>query len=250
MRGLGGRAFVVTGAASGIGYAICRRLVEEGARVAMIDRDEERLAAAGRALGEGGALPLAADVADPAAMEAAIARAGERFGDLSGVVTSAAIFIAEDRLPIATVPVETFARTLAVNLTGTFLAVQLVLPHLVRTRGAVVTIASTAGLRGHGFGSGYTASKGGVIALTRLVAFQYGAQGVRANCLCPGPVDTPMSGGAYRQPEWVARLKRTVPIGRAAEPDEIAATACFLLSGDAVYVSGQIVAVDGGAGVM
>jgi len=249
MRGLGGRAFVITGAASGIGHAICRRLVEEGARVAMIDRDEERLAAAGRDLGAP-VLPLAADVADPAAIAAAITHAGERFGDLSGVVTSAGIFIAEDRLPLATVPVETFSRTLAVNLIGTFMAVQLVLPHLVRTRGAVVTIASTAGLRGHGFGSGYTASKGGVIALTRLVAFQYGAQGVRANCLCPGPVDTPMSGGAYRQPEWVARLKRTVPIGRAAEPDEIAATACFLLSDDAVYVTGQFIAIDGVASVM
>lgn len=248
MQGLRGRVIVVTGAASGIGEATARRVVEEGGLVAMIDRDANRLAAVARGLGAA-ALPLPADVADEAAMEAAVGAAA-RLGELGGVVTSAGIFAAPDRQPLASVPLDTFTHTLSVNLVGTFLAVKLVLPHLLRTRGAVVTIASTAGLRGHGFGSGYTASKGGVIALTRLVALQYGPEGVRANCICPGPVDTPMSGGAYRQPEWVARLKRMVPLGRAAAAAEIASTACFLLSDDATYVSGQVIAVDGGAGVM
>jgi meso-butanediol dehydrogenase/(S,S)-butanediol dehydrogenase/diacetyl reductase len=249
MRGLRGRAIVVTGAASGIGQAVSERLAEEGARVALLDRDEMRLGALAATLGDA-ALPLAVDVADAQAMERAVVRAADRFGDLGGVVTSAGIFAAPDRQPLAAVPLETFQHTLQVNLVGTFLALKLVTPHLQRTRGAAVTIASTAGLRGHGFGSGYTASKGGVIALTRLLAFQYGGDGVRANCICPGPVDTPMSGGAYRQPEWAVRLKRTVPIGRAATAAEIASTVCFLLSDDAIYVSGQVIAIDGGASVM
>ena len=110
-------------------------------------------------------------------------------------------------------------------------------------------IASTAALRGHGFGSGYTASKGGVVALTRLLAEQYSAQGVRTNCICPGATDTPMTGGVYRQPERVERMRRVIPLGRVADPVEIGAVACFLLSDDASYLNGQVIAVDGGATV-
>jgi NAD(P)-dependent dehydrogenase (short-subunit alcohol dehydrogenase family) len=145
------------------------------------------------------------------------------------------------------VSVGTFDRTLAVNLRGTFVALKHALKHLARDGGAVVTIASTAGLRGHGFGSGYTASKGGVIALTRLVAHQYGDRRVRANCVCPGATDTPMTGGVFRLPDRVAALERSVPLRRCAEPHEIGDVACFLLSEDASYLNGQVIAVDGGA---
>ena len=166
MTGLAGRVVLVTGAASGIGRATCERLVAEGAKVALVDRD--------RAL----------------------------------------------------------------------------LDEVARGLGAVVTIASTAALRGHGFGSGYTASKGGVVALTRLVAFQYGDRKVRANCICPGATDTPMTGGVYRQPERARAVARAVPLRRVAQPHEIGDLACYLLSDDASYVNGQVIAADGGAGVM
>jgi NAD(P)-dependent dehydrogenase (short-subunit alcohol dehydrogenase family) len=112
-----------------------------------------------------------------------------------------------------------------------------------------VTIASTAAIRGHGFGSGYTASKGGVAAFTRLVAVQGGPQGVRANCICPGGVDTPMSAGTWSSDEARARLKRTVPLGRVAQAEDIAEVAGFLLTDAARHVTGQVFAVDGGATV-
>jgi len=120
------------------------------------------------------------------------------------------------------------------------------LPHLVRKQGgSIVTIASTAALRGHGFGSGYTASKGGVDALTRLVATQYGRQGVRANCICPGGIDTPMTAGRFLTPDAEQNFRKRVPIGRVGQPEEIASVAAFLLSDEAAYLSGQTIAVDG-----
>jgi NAD(P)-dependent dehydrogenase (short-subunit alcohol dehydrogenase family) len=249
MTGLAGRPILVTGAASGIGEATCERLAAEGARIALVDRDAERLeAVAARLAGRGArALALPADVSHEAEVRAAVEGAVATLGGLRGVVTSAGIFRPGDMQRFADVDLETFERTLAVNLTGTFLVVKHALPHLVREGGAIVTIASTAGLRGHGYGAGYTASKGGVIALTRLLAFQYGEARVRANCICPGATDTPMTGGVWRLPERVAQLKKTVPLGRAAEPREIGDVACFLLSDDASYLNGQVVAVDGGS---
>jgi NAD(P)-dependent dehydrogenase (short-subunit alcohol dehydrogenase family) len=143
-----------------------------------------------------------------------------------------------------------------VNLVGTFLFIKHVIPRLLEPRagaasgGSIVTIASTAALRGHGFGSGYTAAKGGVAALTRLIAFQYGEQGIRANCVCPGLTATPMVGGAYDAPEAAARVTRGIPLRRIARPEEIGQLATFLLSEDASYVNGQTIAADGGATVM
>lgn len=240
---------LVTGAASGIGEALCTRLAEEGAAVALLDRDRERLAVLTGTLQRGGArvIALAADVANEDAVREAVAEAARALDGLGGVVTSAGIFRQGDRQLLADVDLETFERTLRVNLVGTFLAVKYALPHVVRRGGAVVTIASTAGLRGHGLGSGYTASKGGVIALTRLVAEQYGPHGVRANCICPGATDTPMTGGVYRQPERIEQMRRAIPLGRVALPHEIGDVAAFLLSDDAAHVTGQVLAVDGGS---
>jgi NAD(P)-dependent dehydrogenase (short-subunit alcohol dehydrogenase family) len=251
MRGLRGRPVLVTGAASGIGEALCTRLAEEGAAVALLDRDRERLAALTDTLERRGArvIALPADVGREDQVRAAVERAAATLDGLGGIVTSAGIFRQPDRQPLADVDLETFERTLRVNLVGTFLALKYALPHLVRHGGAVVTIASTAGLRGHGFGSGYTASKGGVIALTRLVAEEYGPHGVRANCVCPGATDTPMTGGVYRQPERIEQMRRAIPLGRVAMPHEIGDVVAFLLSDDAAHVTGQILAVDGGSTV-
>ncbi len=251
MTGLEGRHVLVTGAASGIGEATCARLVEEGAAVTLVDRDADRLAAVSDVLGRAGGrlLAITADVGDEAAVRDAVARAVERLGRLCGVVTSAGIFDPGDMQPLAGVELATFERTLRVNLIGTFLVAKHALPHLVDGGGAIVTIASTAALRGHGFGSGYTASKGGVVALTRLLAEQYGRQGVRANCICPGATDTPMTGGSFREGELAERTRRGIPLHRVAAPHEIGDVACFLLSDDASYVNGQVIAVDGGATV-
>jgi NAD(P)-dependent dehydrogenase (short-subunit alcohol dehydrogenase family) len=251
MKGLGGRHVLVTGAASGIGEAVCRRLVEEGAAVALVDRDAARLEALRRTLAErsGRVAAFPTDVGDETSVRAAVEGAVAAQGPLRGVVTSAGIFDPGDMQPLAGVELATFERMLRVNLVGTFLVVKYALPHLVAHGGAIVTVASTAGLRGHGFGSGYTASKGGVVALTRLVAEQYAGQGVRTNCICPGATDTPMTGGIYRQPEMAKRMQRAIPLGRVADAHEIGDVACFLVSDDAAYVNGQVIAVDGGATV-
>jgi NAD(P)-dependent dehydrogenase (short-subunit alcohol dehydrogenase family) len=145
------------------------------------------------------------------------------------------------------VSVDDFLRVLRVNLVGTFAAIRHALPQLMDGGGAIVTIASTAAIRGHGYGAGYTASKGGVDALTRLLAVQYGPHGVRANCICPGGVDTPMSAGTFASEEAQARAKRSIPVGRYAQPEDIADVAAFLLSDAARYVTGQTLPVDGGA---
>jgi 3-oxoacyl-[acyl-carrier protein] reductase len=248
VKGLAGRAFLVTGAASGMGRATGERLLAEGASVALVDRDAavddvaRRLGAAG-----GRALALRADVSVEAEIAAAVERAAAELGGLRGLVTSAGIFDPNELRPLAEVDPAAFTRTLDVNLRGTFLAMRYALPHLARDGGAIVTIASTAGLRGHGFGAGYTASKGGVIALTRLAAIQYGAQHVRANCVCPGFVSTGMTAHAVQDPEYVARIARGVPLGRIGQPEDLAGIICYLLSDDAAYVTGQIVTADGGA---
>jgi len=136
---------------------------------------------------------------------------------------------------------------LQVNLVGTFAIIRHALPMLVAGGGSIVTIASTAAIRGHGYGAGYTASKGGVDALTRLLAVQYGPQDVRANCICPGGVDTPMTAGTFATDEAKARAKRRVPLGRYAQPEDIGDVATFLLSDDARYLTGQTFPVEGGA---
>jgi len=240
---------LVTGAASGIGEAVCRRLVREHAAVTLIDRDAERLTGVRDDLATAGGRVWAApvDVGDEASVRDAVALAVERLGPLRGAVTSAGIFDPGDMQPLAGVELASFERTVRVNLIGTFLVAKYALPHLVEHGGAIVTIASTAGIRGHGFGSGYTASKGGVVALARLLAEQYGPHGVRTNCICPGATDTPMTGGVYRQPERAEQMRRAIPLGRVAMPHEIGDVAAFLLSDDAAHVTGQILAVDGGS---
>ncbi len=250
---LDGLAVLVTGAASGIGRATALEVAGRGGSVLGLDRDADGLVETTNLVNAaGGSIEIVAgDVGDEDTVAEAVARAVGAFGRLDGVVTSAGIFAGDDLQPIESITLDTFMNVLRVNLAGTFLAVKYALPHLRRAdgevTGSVVTIASTAAIRGHGFGAGYTASKGGVAAFTRLVAVQGGPQGIRANCICPGGVDTPMTGGSFNTEEQRARFKRTVPLGHVAQADEIASVAGFLLSNGARYVTGQVLAVDGGA---
>jgi NAD(P)-dependent dehydrogenase (short-subunit alcohol dehydrogenase family) len=243
------RVVLVSGGGSGIGRATAQRAARDGAAVAVVDRNGDGAAetAATITAAGGRALALPVDVADDAQVGAAVAETVGALGRITGVVTAAGIFHGPDLQPLHQVTVETFQRVIAVNLQGTFSVLRYALPHLTNGGGSIVTIASTAAIRGHGYGAGYTASKGGVDAMTRLVAVQYGSSGVRANCVCPGGVDTPMTAGTFSSPEAQERARKRIPIGRYAQPEDLADVISFLLSDDARYVTGQTLPVEGGA---
>jgi NAD(P)-dependent dehydrogenase (short-subunit alcohol dehydrogenase family) len=242
------RSVLVTGGASGIGRAAAIILAREGAALTVVDRAGDAAEETAREITSAGGSAMAApaDVGNEDEIAAAVKRAVDTFGGLDGVVTSAGVFHGGDLKPLGEIELDDFLFVLRVNLAGTFLAIKYAVPHLVERQGAVVTIASTAALQGHGYGSGYTASKGGVAALTRLAAVQYGPQGVRVNCICPGGVDTPMTAGTWKTPEAQERIRRIVPLQRVAEPEQIASVAAFLLSDAAAHLTGQTIAVDGG----
>jgi len=247
---LQGRAVLVTGAASGIGAATCARLLAEGARVAALDLDPAGLEAmASRAdAGESSLMPVVADVTSEDAVAAAVQEVVDAYGDLRGVVHCAAIFPTDDQVPINRADLATFNRVLQVNLTGTFLVVKHTISSLARQGGSLVTFSSIAALR-QGGGAGYAASKGGVLSLTRAVAAAWGRKGVRANAICPGGVETPMTSEIFAVPGVTEMMTTSTPLGRFAQPEELAATVAFLVSDDSSYMTGATVVVDGGGAV-
>ncbi len=249
MRPMDGRSVLVTGAASGIGRASAALLAAQGARVALVDRDAERLEAAAAAIEPavpGGVVTSVADVADEASVSDAVERAFGAFGGLDGLATCAGIFDPADLVEIGEVDLSVFDAVLGVNLRGTMLFLRAVLSRMGEG-GAAVTVASTAGLRGHGFGPAYTASKGAVIALTRLAAVQYGPRGVRVNCVCPGATAGEGMGAVFADPVTAERVAADLPLRRVGQAADVAGTIAALLGDGTRSVTGQVLAVDGGA---
>jgi NAD(P)-dependent dehydrogenase (short-subunit alcohol dehydrogenase family) len=238
---LANRVALVTGAASGIGRATTVRLVEEGACVMALDVQEDALAQLARELGAAVATQRC-DVSDPASVRAAVVAAVERFGALHVLVNAAGILRTvhthEETL-------EAWNRVLSVNLTGTFLMCQAAIPHLLATRGSIVNLSSTAALRAHAWTAAYSASKGGVLALTNELAVEYGQQGLRANALCPGGITTPIH-QAFQVPDGADQklVRRIMPLTGFAEPEEVAATIAFLASDEAVHITGTMIRID------
>jgi NAD(P)-dependent dehydrogenase (short-subunit alcohol dehydrogenase family) len=236
-----GKVALVTGAASGIGRATSERLRREGASVMAVDLREEPLRDVIAPHGDGMAM-MRCDVSDPASARAAVDATVDRFGALDVLVNAAGILRTvhthEETL-------EDWNRVLAINLTGTFLMCRAAIPHLLRSRGAIVNLSSTAALRAHAWTAAYSASKGGVLALTYELAIEYGQQGLRANAVCPGGISTPIH-DAFKIPEGAdAKLvRRIMPFTGFAEPDEVAATIAFLASNEAAHITGSMVRVD------
>jgi 3-oxoacyl-[acyl-carrier protein] reductase len=237
------QAAIVTGGASGIGLAIARRLSEQGWRVFPLDRNADALDAACRALGIPVASALACDITDEAAVEAAVESAATG-ATLAAVVNAAGIGM--DR-PAVETSAEDFRRIVDVNLTGTFLvsraAARLWLRHGLP--GSIVNISSVSGLVGNKGRSAYGASKGGLNLLTMVMANELGGNRIRVNAVAPGPVDTPMTAAMHGETDrgkWLERL----PMRRYGLSTEVADAVAFLVSDAASYITGQILAVDGG----
>ncbi|MFP8876136.1 MAG: glucose 1-dehydrogenase [Myxococcota bacterium] len=245
---LAGRVALVTGGASGIGLESVRLFASEGARVVIADLDEEGGARALAAIAAGGgeARFVCTDVSRAAEVEAAVALAERDFGALHVLFNNAGILPDADGSPTDT-PEAVWDQVMDVNLKGVFLGCRYGIPALLRAGGgAIVNTASFVAVVGAATSQiAYTASKGGVLAMTREIAVEYARQGIRANALCPGPVNTPLLEKLLEDP--AARQRRMVhlPMGRFAEASEIARAALFLASDDSSYVSGSTFLVDG-----
>jgi len=245
---LAGKTALITGAASGIGRESARLFAAEGARVVVADRDlpgAEAVAAEIAAAG-GVAFAVPVDVSCAADVEAAVALTEREFGALHVAFNNAGIFPAEDGSPVDT-PEAVWDLVMDVNLKGVFLGCKYAIPALLRAGGgSIVNTASFVAVMGAATSQiAYTASKGGVLAMTREIAVEYARRGIRANALCPGPVNTPLLQELLADPAARARRLVHVPMGRLAEAQEVARAALFLASDDASYVNGATFLVDG-----
>jgi 3-oxoacyl-[acyl-carrier protein] reductase len=238
---LASRRAIVTGAARGIGYAIAHRFTVEGATVALVDVDAERVKDAAGTLGEAPA--VVADLADPGQARAAVEEAAAALGGLDILVNNAGIL---HMAPLLEITPDDWDRTFAVNVRSMLCTIQAAVPYLREAGGGkIVNMASMGGKVGSPGQAHYASSKAAVIELTRVAAMELGPLGITVNCICPGYVLTEM-GAATRTPEMVAAWTAKSPLGRLASPEDVAAMVLFLASSDGDYCTGQAMNVTGG----
>jgi 2-hydroxycyclohexanecarboxyl-CoA dehydrogenase len=244
MADLTGRVAVVTGAGSGIGRAIALRLGAAGAKVAVLDLDEAAAAKVSGAIGSQ-ALPVRCDVADSESVRAAVSETERALGPIDVLVNNAGWDKME---PFVQSSEETWDRIIAINLKGVLNCVKAVLPGMLeRSGGRIVSISSDAARVGSSGEAVYAAAKAGIIAFSKTIAREVARQQINVNVVCPGPTNTPLFQElAGTNDRLTDALKRAVPFGRLAEPDEIAAAVLFLVSDDAKFITGQTLSVSGG----
>ncbi|HYT33233.1 MAG TPA: 3-oxoacyl-ACP reductase family protein [Thermoanaerobaculia bacterium] len=241
------RVALVTGGSRGIGRAVCELLAKAGARVAVSFRADstaaDEVVAAIRS-GGGEAMAVAGDIADPGQARQLIRDVLAAWQHLDILVNNAGVW-EEDEAGRG--DLETWDRTLAVNVRGAFLVTDSAVPHLARARGSIVFISSTAGQRGEARHSAYAASKGALISYTKSLAAELGPRGVRVNCVAPGWVETDLTRSTLADPTRRREIEDSIPIGRVAQPEDIAGPVLFLVSDLARHVEGEILNVNGGS---
>jgi NAD(P)-dependent dehydrogenase (short-subunit alcohol dehydrogenase family) len=246
MRRFEGKVAFVTGAAAGIGRATALRLASEGAALHLIDLAQEGLEETARLCAELGAEVTHArcDVTREEEVRANVDACVRRFGRLDVLCNIAGIILLQhfDRITV-----DQFRRVLEVNLVGTFILCQAALPHLLATRGVIVNTSSTSALAGLPYGAAYGTSKGGVSALTRTLAVEFGKQGLRCNAVNPGSIMTAMSGqGIMPEKPDMQLLARTMSISKPQGPEVVASVIAMLASEDGVHINGEEIRIDGG----
>lgn len=242
---LEGKVAVVTGGCSGIGLATVRRFAQEGARVVIGDLDDA--SGEGIATEVGGAY-VHCDVTDADQVEALFATAKERFGSVDVAFNNAGISPPDDD-SILTTGLDAWRRVQEVNLTSVYLCCKAALPHMLEQgKGSIINTASFVAVMGAATSQiSYTASKGGVLSMSRELGVQFAREGVRVNALCPGPVNTPLLQELFaKDPERAARRMVHIPVGRFAEPEEIASAVLFLASDESSFITASQFLVDGG----
>jgi len=240
------RVVMVTGAGSGIGQAAAQRIAAEGGAVYCLDLNGQAVEAtvAGISAAGGNAFGAACDISREEDVRACVAACVEHYGSLYALVNMAGVLRFDDTEQL---DLSSWQKVIDVNLTGTMLLCRAVLPHLVASRGSIVNAASTAALAGLPCGVAYSASKGGVLAMTRSIAIEYAKRGVRANCVCPGEIKTGMTDGvAFPDTMDFDLISRVISPTGARGPEVVASVIAMLASEDGAHITGEDIRVDGG----
>lgn len=243
MHRFGNKTVIVTGAASGIGRGVAERFSSEGANVVLCDLDEDKLERTAATLPPDRTLARRCDVSDYAQVEALVQATVQHFGGLDVIVNNAGI---APEGTVEKVSIDDWHRTLNTDLTGVFHGCRAAMPHLIQSQGCIVNTASVSGLGGDWNTAAYNAAKGGVVNLTRAIALDYGDRGVRCNAVCPSLTRTGMTEDMLKDDRLVDQFMQRLPLGRVAEPSDIAGVVAFLASKDARFVNGVNLPVDGG----
>lgn len=243
---LAGRAAVVTGAAQGIGLGIAQRLLQAGARVALVDVNDAALRGALGKLGQGAdeAVAITADLTDEREARAVPSRAAEYFGGVDILVNNAGIRIVS---AFADHPLDAWRQTLEINLTAPFVLSQAAVPHMIaRGKGKIINITSTAADLGFKNRAAYNVSKAGLAMLTKSIALELGADGIRCNAVAPGVIETPLNRAYFEDPEFTQVIVDSTPMASWGAPPDIASAVAFLASDEADFINGATLLVDGG----